>query len=193
MHVIEQPARRRDDDVHSATQLRRLQIEPDAAENDRGPELQKPAAVAHALLDLRGELARRRDHERANRTRRGKPRASRGTRRGRDARIGLRREQLQHRQREARGLSSPGLRGSEQIAAGERERNRPRLDGGRNGVAPLAHCAEQLCRKTEIVKRRADRNLLKSAREGSRLPTRFGRMRFLSSGNSSGTAKRPAR
>ncbi len=182
MHVIEQPARRRDDDVHAATQLRGLRIESDAAENDRGPELQKPAVVAHALVDLRGELARRHDHESADRTRR-----------GRGARIGLSGEQLQHRQDEARGLSGARLRGSEQIAAGERERNGPHLDGGRNGVATLAHGAEQLRRKTEILEGRADRGLLKSAWEGSRLPTRFRRMRFLNSGNSSGTAKRLAR
>src|SRR6266700_1188239 len=112
---------------------------------------------------------------------------------GRGARIGLRGEQVQHRQDEARGLSGARLRGSEQIAAGERERNGPHLDGGRNGVATLAHGAEQLRRKTEILERGADRGLLKSAWEGSRLPTRFRRMRFLNSGNSSGTAKRLAR
>src|SRR5713226_966517 len=178
MHVIEQPARRRDDDVHAATQLRGLQIESDAAENDRGPELQKPAVIAHALVDLRGELARRHDHERPNRTRR-----------GRGARIGLSGEQLQHRQDEARGLSGARLRGSEQIAAGERERNGPHLDGGRNGVTPLAHGAEQLRRKAEILKRRADRGLLKSAWEGFRLPTRFRRMRFLKNSGSSRGAR----
>ena len=80
MHVIEQPARRRDDDVHAATQLRCLRIESDAAENDRAPELQKPAVVAHALVALRGELARRHDHESADRTRRGKPCSRRRTR-----------------------------------------------------------------------------------------------------------------
>jgi hypothetical protein len=61
--------------------------------------------------------------------------------RGRVARTGLPREELQHRQREASSLASPGLCRGEQIAPGKHHWNSLRLDGGRLGVTLLADCA----------------------------------------------------
>ena len=51
---------------------------------------------------------------------------------------------LQKRQRKARGLAGAGLGGTEQIAPGEHDRDRLRLDGGGLGVALLADSAQQL-------------------------------------------------
>jgi hypothetical protein len=59
-------------------------------------------------------------------------------------------EELQHRQREARGLPRAGLRGGEQVAAGENDGDGLGLDGGGLGVALLGDCLEQLGRKAEI-------------------------------------------
>jgi hypothetical protein len=51
---------------------------------------------------------------------------------------------LQDRQREAGGLAGAGLRGGEQVAAGENDGDGLRLDGGGGGVALLGDSAEQL-------------------------------------------------
>jgi hypothetical protein len=87
--------------------------------------------------------------------------------RGRMAGIRSRRQNLQHRQREAGGLAGAGLRGAEQIAAREHDRNRLRLDGGGLGIALLGDCAEQLGRKAEILERGTNNDLLISACESS--------------------------
>jgi hypothetical protein len=74
-------------------------------------------------------------------------------------------EQLQDRQREAGGLAGAGLRGAEQVAAGEDDRNGLRLDRGGNGVALLRDRAEQLGLEPERIERSND-FLLVPAREG---------------------------
>jgi hypothetical protein len=71
--------------------------------------------------------------------------------RGRVARSGFPREQLQHRQRESGRLAGAGLRRAEQIAPGEYYGDGLRLDGGGLGVALLGDSFEQLGRKTEIL------------------------------------------
>jgi hypothetical protein len=71
--------------------------------------------------------------------------------RRRVARVGLPREQLQHRQREAGGLAGAGLRRAEQIATREYDGDGLRLDGGGFGIALLGDCFEQLGRKPEIL------------------------------------------
>jgi hypothetical protein len=74
---------------------------------------------------LRGELARRHEDE--------------------DADVPLRRAQaLQDRQGEAGGLAGAGLRGGEQVAAGEDDGDGLRLDRRGNGVALLGDSAQQL-------------------------------------------------
>jgi len=67
---------------------------------------------------------------------------------------------LQYRQRESGGLAGAGLRGAEQIPAGEDDGNGLRLDGGGLGVTLLGDCAKQLRRKPEILERRFDETLL---------------------------------
>jgi hypothetical protein len=65
--------------------------------------------------------------------------------------VRFRGQQLQHRQREAGGLAGAGLRGAEQIAAGENDGDGLRLDGGGLGVALLGDRAEQLGLEPEIL------------------------------------------
>jgi hypothetical protein len=60
------------------------------------------------------------------------------------ARVGLGAEDLQQGQREAGGLAGAGLRGAEQVFAGENDGDGLRLDGGGRGVALFRDCAEQL-------------------------------------------------
>jgi hypothetical protein len=65
--VVEQAARRGDDDVDAAAQVVDLRIDVDAAEDQRRLELRQVAAVgAHRGLDLRRQLARRHEHQRPN-------------------------------------------------------------------------------------------------------------------------------
>ena len=66
--MVEQAAGRRDEDVDAAPQLRDLRAEADAAEHrHRARSLQVLAVGADRRLDLRGELARRREDQRAHR------------------------------------------------------------------------------------------------------------------------------
>ncbi len=125
LHVVEQAARRRDEDVHAALERVNLRMDADAAENDGGAHRRVLAIGAHAFLHLRSELARRHEDEHAD--------------------VPLRRAQaLQDRQGEAGGLAGAGLRGGEQVAAGEHDGNGLRLDRRGDGVALLGDSAEQL-------------------------------------------------
>jgi len=72
--------------------------------------------------------------------------------RGRSAGIAARREPLQQRQRKAGSLAGAGLRGAEQIAPRENDRDGLRLDGGRFGVTLLGDSTEQLGRQAEAFK-----------------------------------------
>jgi hypothetical protein len=64
---------------------------------------------------------------------------------------GFRREQLQHRQREAGRLARAGLRRREQVAPGEYYGDGLRLYGGGLRIALLGDRFEQLGRKPEIL------------------------------------------
>jgi len=72
------------------------------------------------------------------------------------------REPLQERQREAGGLAGAGLRGAEQVASGEDDRDGLRLDGGGFGVAMLRDGAKQLGQQPEAFEGRTYDDLLKN-------------------------------
>jgi hypothetical protein len=145
--MIEQAARRGDDHVDAAAQSLDLGSEADASVDHRGARLEVPAVGAHALLDLRRELARGHEHQRLGMAM--------------VERLAL--EDLQHRQREASGLPGAGLRGGEQVAAREDDGDGLGLDGGGLGVALLSDGAKQLGRKPEILERCFDETLLNSS------------------------------
>ena len=89
------------------------------------------AAVAvHGLGHLHGELARRRHDQRLHR-----------------ARCGI--EPLDQRQRERRGLAGAGGGAAQHVAAGQKQRDRPRLDRRRLLVAELLEHAQHLGGKAE--------------------------------------------
>jgi len=98
------------------------------------------------LLHLRGKLTRRRQHERAH-----------GMFRGRSRRAGG--QPLQHGQRERGGLTGAGLRGGEQIAAGEHDRDGLRLDRRGFGVARVGDRAGEFGRQAELGKSSNDDDL----------------------------------
>src|SRR5207302_9987122 len=119
LDVVEQPARRGDEDVDAAPQRVDLRLDADAAIDGDRLELDVLAVGAHAVLDLRAELARRRDHQRADRMAR---------RRMADVRLGA--EQLEEGKREAGGLAGARLGRAQEVFAGEHYGNGLRLDGG---------------------------------------------------------------
>ncbi len=142
LEVIEQAARRRDDDVHAAPELVDLGIDPDAAEHDHRLELQVLAVVTDAFLDLGGEFARRREDQRADH--------------GLDARrvMGMRAggEPMKDRQGETGGLAGAGLRAGKQVTAAEHGRNGLPLDRGGRFVAEVADGPHEFFGEAEFCK-----------------------------------------
>ena len=65
--VVKQTARRGDENVDAAEHGLLLLVHRGAAEHDGGREAEELAVGAEAVADLRGEFARRREHERAAR------------------------------------------------------------------------------------------------------------------------------
>jgi hypothetical protein len=99
--MVEQPAGRRDHRIGAAIELAVLIVVGHAADEKRHGQLVVLAEDLEMLGDLRRELARRLEDQRARHAR---PRAAPL-------------EPGQHRQHEGRGLAGPGLRDAEHVAA----------------------------------------------------------------------------
>ena len=108
--MIQQPPRRRDDDVDAAAERVFLRPHADAAEHGRRRNRRMHRQIVQVRQNLRRQLARRRQHERARRPARPPD------------------ERVEDRQQERRGLAAPGHRGREDVAAGQCRRNRFRLN-----------------------------------------------------------------
>ncbi len=119
--VVEQPARRGHEDLDAGLQVLGLRLDRHAAVDHRVAQRHVPAVGAEAVEDLDGQLARRRDDQRAHRMAR-----------RREARVGVGAQALEHRQRESGGLAGAGLGAAHQVAALEHQRNGLVLDRGRD-------------------------------------------------------------
>ena len=127
LEMIEHAAGRRDQHVGAAVELLLLVVEGDAADEERHGQLVVDAVAVEALLDLRGELARRLEDEGARHPR---------------ARPALF-EDGEHRQDEACRLAGAGLRDAEHVAALEHVRDRARLNRRRLDIpACLDRCED---------------------------------------------------
>jgi hypothetical protein len=135
LHVIEQPAGRRDDDVGAAAQLVLLRIDADAAEDRQRTIRQVPAVDGDALLDLRRELARRRQDQNA---------WVLVTRRARQL------QALQDRQRETGGLAGAGLSAGEDVAPFEHDGNGLLLNRRGFAIALFIDGTQQFGRQAEV-------------------------------------------
>ncbi len=138
---IEQAARCRDKDIDAALQFDHLRVDADAAEHDCRRPLRIFTVDAHALFDLRGELARRRQDQHAH---------GFAPARGRRPRAG--RQELQDRQYETSGLAGTGLRAGQKIAACKHGGDRLNLDGCGNGIAVFGDRAYEVGGQAEIFK-----------------------------------------
>ena len=92
--------------------------------------------LIEALLDLRGEFARRLEDQRARHARAGAALLQHG----------------EHRQREGGGLAGAGLGDAEHVAAREHVRDRLLLDGGGGGVAGRLDGGENFFGQAELGK-----------------------------------------
>ena len=129
--VIEQPARRRDQDVDAAAEGVLLRAEPDAAEHRGARDGRVRGELAQVLLDLRRELARGREHERA-----------------RDA-ARLPHDAVHDRQKKGGRLAASRHRAREHIAAFECGRNGVVLNRRWACEAKLFHAAHESSVETE--------------------------------------------
>src|SRR6266516_1204627 len=137
LHVVEQPAGRRDDDIGAVSQRLGLGLHADAAVYRGRRHAADMASVdARALEHLLGELAR--GHQNQG------PQHVFGT--------GVR-QPLQDRQHEGGGLAGAGLRRADEIPACKRQRDRFQLDGGGLLVAFFGYRALQLWCKPEGCER----------------------------------------
>ena len=125
LEMIEHAAGRGDQHVGAAVELLLLVVEGDAADEERHRQLVVDAVAVEALLDLRGELARRLEDEGARHAR---------------ARAALL-EDGEHRQDEACGLAGAGLGDAEHVAALEHVRYRAAPGSASARHSPLASTA----------------------------------------------------
>ncbi len=135
---VEQPARRRDQDVDAARQCLDLRHLPDAAEHDGLAQARMAAIGGEAGADLGRELAGRGEDQDPAGLGAGAPRHGRET--------------LQDRQHEGCGLAGAGLGAADQIAALQDDRDRRHLDRGRRFILLVADGAQQRLDQLEISK-----------------------------------------
>jgi len=146
LQMVDQPARRRDQDVERPAQGLELRRIGNAADDRRDAHAGDMAAIDRGRLgDLQGELARRREDEDA--------RSVDGALFAPLAGIGARREDAaERRQDERRGLAAAGRSGDHQVAPGERRRDGGRLDVGGRAVAGIGDSAYERLGQAEGFK-----------------------------------------
>ncbi len=140
LHMVEQAAGRRHQDLHAAPQLGDLRVHVHAAVDHGAAKRHMFSVVAEAFRHLDRELARRREHERPHRV-------ARGRRRG----AGVGRQPLQDRQREGGGLAGAGLRARHEVAPREHHRDRLLLDRRGLFVAELGDRARERRDQAELI------------------------------------------
>ena len=133
--VIEQAAGCRDDDVHAAPEGMLLRTHADTTEHGSTGDRRVHGEVLQVLVDLRRELARRREHERARDT------------------TGTIDELVHDREDERRGLAAAGHGAGKDVPAFERRRDRCFLDRGGAGETEFLHPLEEAGVKLEATER----------------------------------------
>ena len=134
-NVVEEAARRRDEDLDASPKELDLGVDAGAAVDDGGAKRNAAAVCLDGLGDLHRELAGGGQDEDADRV------SGR-----REAGVGGASQALQDRQDECCGLAGTGLGGGENVAAGEDVGDRRALNGRWFGVALARHCREEVGR-----------------------------------------------
>ena len=134
-HVVEQPARRGDHDFDAGPQRFLLWPHRRAAHQNPDPQGRVISQPETHIVDLLGQLARRRDDE-------GLGRAVRKAQ-----------EIVQNRQQESGRFTGPRLGGRDEVPAGKDGRDGLGLDGSRLGVAHLGDSLHEQRVKTQGLER----------------------------------------
>ena len=125
VHVVEQPARRGDDQLDAGPQRLLLRPHRRAADHDAAAQRRVVGQGQQHVVDLLGQLARRREDERLGDV------------------AGAVEKPVQDRQEEGGGLAGAGLGGGDEVAAGEDHGDGLRLHRRRLGVAHVARGLHQ--------------------------------------------------
>ena len=133
--MIQQPARRGDDDVDAAAEGMFLRSHADAAEDRGARQRRVDRHVLEVFEDLRRQLARRREHQRARRAAR------------------LPDQLVQDGQQERGGLAAAGHRAGEQVLALERRRDGVGLDRRGFDETEVFEAFEQVGMELEVAER----------------------------------------
>ena len=131
LKVIEQPARRRDQDINAAFQVLTLLAIADTTVHDRRAQVGETSIIAKGRFDLRGQLP--------------------GWFKNKTAKFSVMTKECKNRESKCRRFASTGLRGTDQVFAGENDRERAQLDGRRLGEPHCLRPANYFGRKSEIV------------------------------------------
>ena len=142
LHVIEQPARRRDNDIDALAELLLLRVQRHTAVDRDDPDLGMASVFLEALFDLNAKLASRSQNERAN-----------SVFRDAGAVVCHAVEQaLDNRKSEAGGLARPRLCETDEVPPPQGKWNCLVLNRGRSRVARIANRVEELGNQTELRK-----------------------------------------
>ena len=133
--MIEQPPGRCDDHVDAGSKGVFLRPHADAAEHRCGVERRVHGEVVQVFENLRGELPRRRQHQRARRAARAAD------------------QLVQDRQQERGGFAAAGHGAGEEIFAGERRRNRVGLNWSGTREPEVLQAANEVGVQVELAER----------------------------------------
>src|SRR3972149_360017 len=136
LHVVEKPARRGNDDVHSPAEHLDLSLHPYSSVDRPGTEVEKLPVCRNSILHLLREFACRCKDK--------CPRVHMSFRRA-----VVRRQPVKHWQHEGRRFTGTGLRRSDNVSSfGCRPKSKS-LNGSGNGVSARVHSLKNLVRKTK--------------------------------------------
>src|SRR5438067_12090891 len=129
--MVEQAAGCGDNNVHAAFQVLALFSVTNAAVNDGLTDVGEATVVPKRGLNLGGELARRLENK--------------------TAKFSVMTKECENRQGKGGRFAGAGLRGADQVLAGDYDRKRAQLDWCRLGETHCLHAADDFWRKCEVV------------------------------------------
>src|SRR5688572_4967975 len=127
LHVVEQTAGSRDNDVKASLQRLNLRSHSGTPDDGRTEQPDVAAILPKRIMDLGCQLARWNQDQ------------CPGLARRRTSRSSVNQQSLDHGKSKCCGLARAGLRSGHQISAAQEDRNGLTLDGCRNGVAKTGH------------------------------------------------------
>ena len=130
VHLIEEAAWRRNQDIHALAQTLILPAVTDASEYNGGAQVRKSCVIAERRFDLCGEFAGRLEHQRAQ--------------------LAVRAKARNQRQCERGSFSSASLCRTNNVATRQNEWNGAQLNRRRIRITGGAHAFKHLRRKTKL-------------------------------------------